>query len=229
MTLSNQILSVFGLLFFSTLLAAAPVYSPTSEETDPAPAEESASSEAVAVDELPADENSPTVIESDHLKMTTLDDETQFIFSENVSITTTDMTVYCDRLEVFAGRLDVNEKAAREKADSEKSKNEDPIEDELGRIQRIYAIGNVRVVQGDREATSGRAEVFPREGRVVLTENPVLRNEDGRVSGARITFLQGEGEAIVESDFKQRPRVELPSVPPLGSGDPFRNSDAERN
>ncbi|HLS28141.1 MAG TPA: LptA/OstA family protein [Opitutales bacterium] len=229
MTLSNQILSVFGLLFFSTLLAAAPADSPTSEETDPAPAEESASSEAVAVDELPADENSPTVIESDHLKMTTLDDETQFIFSENVSITTTDMTVYCDRLEVFAGRLDVNEKAAREKADSEKSKNEDPIEEELGRIQRIYAIGNVRVVQGDREATSGRAEVFPREGRVVLTENPVLRNEDGRVSGARITFLQGEGEAIVESDLKQRPRVELPSVPPLGSGDPFRNSDAERN
>src|SRR5690625_7813683 len=123
------------------------------------------------------------------------------MFLEYVLIMTTDYLVYWDRLEVFAGRLHVNEKAAREKADSEKSKNEDPIEDELGRIQRIYAIGNVRVVQGDREATSGRAEVFPREGRVVLTENPVLRNEDGRVSGARITFLQGEGEAIVESEI----------------------------
>lgn len=232
MTFSKQIFSAFGIAIFSAnLLIAAPAESPVSEPTEPAPAEatdlapERTISSSDESTELPAAENSPTVIESDHLKMTTLDDETKFIFSENVSITTTDMTVYCDRLEVFAGRLDLDEKSAADK----NVKDEDQIQEELGRIQRIYAIGNVRVIQGDREATSGRAEVFPREGKVVLTENPILRNEDGRVSGARITFLQGEGEAIVESDLNQRPRVELPSVPALGSGDPFRNSDVERN
>lgn len=173
--------------------------------------------------EAPAAEGPPTVIESDHLKMTTLEEETRFIFSENVKVTTTDMTVFCDRLEVFAGRQDGSEEPAPAPA------TEDPAEDEmskLGRIDRIHAIGNVRILQEDREATSGRAEVFPQEGRVVLTENPILRNEQGKVSGGRITFYQGEREAVVESGS----RVELPSIPALGAdADKRSNQNGQSN
>jgi lipopolysaccharide export system protein LptA len=41
-------------------------------------------------------------------------------------------------------------------------------------FQYLLATGHVHIVQGDRDATCGRAEMFPPEGKVVLTGNPVL-------------------------------------------------------
>lgn len=162
----------------------------------------------------PAAEGTPTVIDSDNLKMTTLDDQTtHFAFSKNVKVTTTDMTIFCDRLEVFAARQD-------DAAEGEAS--------ELGRIQKILAIGNVRILQEDREATSGRAEVSPQDGTIVLTENPVLRDQQGKVSGARITFNQGERSAQVESDETQSSRVVLPTLPALGADAKKRTRENER-
>lgn len=170
------------------------------------------------VADVPAEEGPPTVIDSDHLKMTKLEEETHFIFSNNVKVTTTDMTIFCDRLEVFAGR---QEETAGEETDEETS--------ELGRLQKIVAMGNVRILQEDREATSGRAEVFPREGRIELTEKPVLRNAQGRISGARIIFYQGEQEAEVLSDESQPSRVVLPSIPALGANAEKRERKNERS
>jgi lipopolysaccharide transport protein LptA len=156
---------------------------------------------------LPAADSTPTVIDSDRLEMVTLEEETHFVFSDNVIVTATNMTVRCDRLEVFAGRH-------ANAAEGEQT-------NELGRIQRIFAIGNVRIEQEGRQATSGRAEVFPQEGMIVLTENPVIEDSQGRVSGERIVLYQGESRAVVESGATQPARVFLPTLPDLGA-DPRR-------
>ena len=44
----------------------------------------------------------------------------------------------------------------------------------LEKFKTLLATGHVVIVQGDREATCGRAEVLPHEDRVVLTQNPVV-------------------------------------------------------
>ena len=46
-----------------------------------------------------------------------------------------------------------------------------------GKFKYLLATGHVRIVQGDRVATCGRAEVFPGDDRIVLTENPVVKIE----------------------------------------------------
>lgn len=145
--------------------------------------------------ELPTAETTPTVIDSDRAEMLMLEEETQFVFTDNVTVTATNLTVRCDRLEAYTSR----DEAAR------------------GDLDRILAMGNVRIEQEGRFATSGRAEVLLLEGVIVLTENPVLRNEQGSVSGDRITFYRGDSRVVVERGESRRARVVLPNLPDLGA------------
>ncbi len=266
-----------GLFSVSLLLSAGDLAAQTTAESAGETAAETSAAETKP--DEPAEK--PTAIECDHLKMTTLEHETQFVFSSNVVVTTTDMTVYCDRLEVYAARGEATEESNSPEETAEKkhkdadapadraanstieegstapdgkpaepgptgsaeiaenSSSKDPATDpaakeepesdspesrlrDLERLKRIIATGNVRILQADRIAMAGRAEIYPQEGRVVLTESPVLQNPDGRVSGARITFYQDEREAVVESGDSQRPRVELPPIPAFGGSDDFK-------
>lgn len=153
-----------------------------------------------------APERAPqTVIDSDRVEMVTADGETRFLFTDNVVVTGNNLTVQCDRLEVFSARNEGEREGGRDSVT------------EIGSIQLILATGNVRIEQEGREATAGRAELFPVEGKIVLTENPVIRNEQGTVSGERITLNQGEGRALVERGEDQPARIVLPSLPDLGA------------
>lgn len=153
--------------------------------------------EAVA----PPPETPPTVIESDKLEMVTREGESHFVFSQNVKVTGNNLTVTCDQLEVHS------------------AKSEDQSEGvaEIGSIQMIVAAGNVRMEQEGRVATSGRAELFPQEGRVVLLDSPVIHDLHGTGTGARIILYQGEGRAVIEGDDEQPVRITLPTLPDLGA------------
>jgi len=141
-----------------------------------------------------------TVISSDRLEMDNDGDKSFFLFSDNVKLTGNNLIVTCDRLEIHADRtgdLDANI-------------------GQIGGIRQILAIGNVSISQEGRVARAGRAEVLPLEDKIVLTENPIVTDTQGTVSGERMTFYRGDRRAVIESGASGPARVTLPAIPDLG-------------
>ncbi|MFT3782381.1 MAG: LptA/OstA family protein [Nibricoccus sp.] len=108
--------------------------------------------------------------------------EERAIFTGNVTVTGTDMKLTCDRLEILAERL--GDKAAT-----------------IGTFEKfksLIAVGKVRIVQGDREANCGRAEVYPREDKIVLYEKPVVIDHSGpwTYTGDYLEMFRGQRRVI---------------------------------
>ncbi len=145
----------------------------------------------------------PTVIECDGLAETiSTDTETIATFRDNVVVTGTDLKLYCDFLKVIVLR----------KGDPDSTLGG------YGNFKSLVATGNVRIVQGDREATCGRAEVFPSENRIVLSESPVVRSLDNEyvATGPRLVLYRGERRAVIEGQPDERARITLPPLKDLG-------------
>jgi hypothetical protein len=140
----------------------------------------------------------PTELRAQHLEMTSTDTETFAIANGDVILTGTNLRITCERLEITA--LRIGDKTATV--------------GNLEKIKYILAIGKVRIVQGDREATCQRAEVFPRDDKVVLTEDPVIvDHSNGFVAaGEKITLLRGKREVFVD-----KPRFTGPPVGDLSA------------
>ncbi len=143
-----------------------------------------------------------TVIESDGPgEMVSTDTETTITFRDNVRVTGTNMKLSCDYLEVVVVRT--GDKTAT-----------------LGKLDKfrsMLATGNVRMIQGDREAACGRAEVKPEEEKVVLSGNPVVVDHDQntRIAGEKITMLRGQRKVEVE-----KPILTAPPIKDLGVDKP---------
>ncbi len=91
------------------------------------------------------------------------------VLTGNVSVATTDnLRLTCDRLVVTAERL----------------RDKDPALTTLDRFQLLVATGNVRLTQGARTVVCGRADMFPREDRVTLTQSPVLTDAELKITAA---------------------------------------------
>jgi len=120
----------------------------------------------------------PTVITSKSLDMRSTDTETHAVFDQNVVVTGNNMRMTCDHLDVLAARLG----------------DTDATVGKLDKFKTLVATGNVHIVQDDRDVTCGRAEVFPREDRIVLTEHPVVIDSSGPyvAKGTKIILLRGE-------------------------------------
>ena len=143
-----------------------------------------------------------TTIDSDRLDMKSTDNESDFVFSDHVTVHGNDLKLSCDRLEVTTLRGgDLTATVSK-----------------LGSFKRLIALGHVVIVQGDREATCGRAELMPGEDKIILTETPVVidHSNNGSVTGTRITLYRGERRAIVENDGSGQTHVTLPAIKDLG-------------
>lgn len=151
-----------------------------------------------AAEELP-----PTIIEcAGALETISTDTETIATFTDQVVITGNNLKLYCNFLKVVA----IN------KGDSTTALGE------YSFFKSLVATGNVRIVQGDREATCGRAEVFPNEDRILLSEDPVVRSIDGQyvVTGPEILLYRGQRRAVVRGTAKENSRIILPAMKNLG-------------
>jgi len=127
-----------------------------------------------------ADEPPPTEITSTTLEMWTNPEstETHAIFTGNVTVTGNEIKLTCDRLEIRAERI--GDKTAT-----------------IGTIDKfkfLIATGKVNIVQGDREANCGRAEVYPREDKILLMENPIVVDHASgtTATGDIIEMFRGE-------------------------------------
>lgn len=146
-----------------------------------------------------------TTILSETLEMVSTDDENVFYFTNNVRAQGNNLSMTADQVVVRAVRL------------PEENDDDDTL-GSIGTIKTIVATGNVVIDQEGRKAKSGKAEFFPTEGKMVLTENPTVIDNKAIVSGWRITLIQGERRVMVEQDPNgtQRPSVNLSQMPDLG-------------
>ncbi len=139
-----------------------------------------------------------TTLDCDHMDMWSEGDETKAICTGNVVVTGTNLRIVADRIELIASRID-----------DEKNASVPTLE----KFRYLLATGNVSITQGTRTATCGRAEVLPREEKVILTENPVVtdRATEFVSAGEKITMLRGQERVEVE-----KPRLTGPPIKDLG-------------
>ncbi|GAB5559927.1 MAG: hypothetical protein SynsKO_15740 [Synoicihabitans sp.] len=155
-------------------------------------------------------EPQPTVLTADDLDMRSTPTETTAICTGNVVLEGTNIKITCDRLKIIASRLGDREATIGE----------------FRGFKYLEASGNVRLIQGDREATCGRAEVLPEQERVVLYDNPVVIDHSSNyiAAGSKITLFRGERRLKVENPKLTAPPVEdlgpdaKKSTPASGSG-----------
>jgi hypothetical protein len=137
--------------------------------------------------------------------------ETFFVFkstpTQRVTLVGTNLKLVCDHLNITTVGLgkDVNTGVLP------------PLE----KFKYLLATGNVQIVQTDREARAGRAEVFPREDKIELTEKPIVIDHaddvvhDGAVDhsgdkvaeGDKITILRGQRHVIIEKGHIEGPEL----------------------
>lgn len=121
-----------------------------------------------------------TVIESEQFDWRSVGNQTTSVFTGRVVVTGTNLKLTCDRLEIVA--LNKNEPGAT-----------------IGKIEgfkSFIATGNVRIIQGDREAACGRAEVLPGDDKIVLTGRPVVVDHavNWTWTGDELEMLRGESQ-----------------------------------
>ena len=153
-----------------------------------------------------------TVIQSDTAEMVSTEKESTFTFRGNVVVTGTNLKLTCDEIVVVARRSG-DPTAVIGKQESFKS---------------LVATGNVRIEQDDRVAKCGRAEIFPGDDKIVLSEpdptRPVPRVEilgrnkqpEETIEGAIMELHRGQRRAVVLGDQRTRPTITLPAMKDLG-------------
>jgi lipopolysaccharide export system protein LptA len=148
--------------------------------------------------DAPAPVPETTIVSTGPAEMASNDTESTFTFRDNVTAVGNGMTLQCDFLKVIATR--VGDKAATL--------------GKYGKFKYMLATGHVKMTQGDRVATSGRAEMFPEEDRVVLTEKPVVKieSEHYEASGPRMILYRGQRRAVIEGGA----HILLPPIKDLG-------------
>jgi lipopolysaccharide export system protein LptA len=155
--------------FFSFLLVIA-FGSSASAETDP-----------------PQNPEGPISIRSE--KMTAKNSDSRVVFEDNVVVTKGDLWMRADRMEVFFDPGGVSSKSGPPLLFDPQGAQE---------IQRIVAVGNVSVKQGERRAKADQAIYDQREEKIVLIGSPEAWEKDYKVTGTKMTFFLKEQRSIVE-------------------------------
>jgi lipopolysaccharide export system protein LptA len=143
-----------------------------------------------------------TTIDSEMSESVSSDTETTIVFRNQVVAVGNGMTLDCDYLKVIASRL--GDKTATI--------------GKYGKFRYLLATGHVKIVQVDRVATCGRAEVFPDEDRIVLTEHPVVKieSEHYEATGPRMILYRGQRRAVIEGTPGHPSHITLPAIKDLG-------------
>lgn len=69
--------------------------------------------------------------------------------------------------------------------------------EESGDVDRVEALRDVRIVQGDKVATGGKGVFFNREAKIVLTDSPRVNQGEDFISGEKITVFINEERSEV--------------------------------
>ncbi len=119
------------------------------------------------------------------------------IFSGNVIATQEDKVINCDTLYIYYKDKDDAAKSPHsETAKSSAASTSD--------IDRIEAIGRVKVTQTNRVVTGEKAVFLQDDQKIIVTGNPVMREDENVIKGERIIVLLDQNKGIVESSNTKR-------------------------
>ena len=125
------------------------------------------------------------------------------IFTGEVEAKRDDFTVYCHNMTVYY----------------EKSPAKEGTEEVAARIEKIVAIGNVRIVRAEGgTATGEKAVYYQQDEKLVLTGKPVVKQKDNSVEGDRITLFLKENRSVVESSSDKKVRAVIFPTKDKGQG-----------
>jgi len=122
--------------------------------------------------------------------------EPQTLFSKNQPIEITADLLKADQqtgITVFEGSVIARQGDTILRADSMKVYT-----DKQGNIQRIVAIGNVKLERNGQQITAQQAEYFHKKGIIIFTGKPVAQSKDTTVMGKKIIYYTSDGKTIVE-------------------------------
>ncbi len=131
----------------------------------------------------------PIEITSDRLDA--YNEKKMVVFSGNVVATQQDKTIHADTLNIIY---------KKEPGPQAKKKPETA----GGELDRIEAVGNVRIIQQNRVVTGEKAVYFQNEQKIIVTGDPVLKEGDNVIKGDRVVVLLEENKGIVESSKQKR-------------------------
>lgn len=145
-----------------------------------------------------------TRIRSQKLDMRNVGDDTITILTGSVDVTGVNLHITCDRLEIVSKRTGAGagDLGAKE-----------------NRFKSLIATGRVRIEQPEsrREATCGRAEILPGDGKIILTDKPILVDRDE--AGLPVRTLAGAAMRLFKGDSKVEvdlPEITATNIPDLG-------------
>jgi lipopolysaccharide export system protein LptA len=131
----------------------------------------------------------PIEITSDRLDA--YNEKKMVVFSGNVVAAQDDKTIYADTLNIIYRKEPEPRAGKRPEASG-------------GELDRIEAVGNVRVVQLNRLVTGEKAVYYQDEQKIIVTGNPVLKEGENVIRGERVVVLLDENKGIVESSKQKR-------------------------
>ena len=162
---------------------------------------------ALAIGAAPtAPEPPPTVVTSDALESQSSATETTTYFTGHVVATGNDIRLTCDKLKVISTRVG-------DKTDTVGAQD---------KFKYLLATGHVYIVSAEREAACGRAEVFPNDEKIILTESPVVTD---RANG---TVATGDELVMLKREQKvtgKNVRMVMPPIKDIGFHDPGTTPD----
>lgn len=127
-----------------------------------------------------------TVVESDSQYYVSGKESDSYVFEKNVKITGTDFSATCDKIETS---IKINKQGKRE-------------------ISHIRLTGNVEVKQGGKIANAGKADIYPEEEMITLSDSPTVLNEDGsRANGTRMIYTKGKKSISIENPIITLPKM----------------------
>ena len=77
------------------------------------------------------------------------------------------------------------------------------------RIQRIEALGDVKIIYLTKYATCEKAEYIVPEGKVILTGNPVMKDGGNIITGDKIVYFIKTQQIFVQGSRKKRGEIEI--------------------
>lgn len=139
----------------------------------------------------------PIEITARRLSMKFGKDSAQATYDGNVKVKQGDVTMSCDRL-VVDYEMKQN-RSGQEKRDPKLTKDV-----ALSNLKTITATGNVKIVQGDRMATAGKAVFDNKKRTIELDENPKLWMGPDRLTGKKIILYVDENRSEVDGEVTTR-------------------------
>ncbi len=144
-----------------------------------------------------------TEIEAESLRAELTEEKGYLIGVGSVRLVATNLEITCDKIEVFT---DVKDKDGN-----------DTIGD-VSSINKIIATGNVRIVQEQRTATAGLAEVYPNDDFILLDKDPILYQGSITIdgTGAQLKIHRGNGRVEWIGDPNNKIHISAPPIEDLG-------------